>query len=209
MYQTILSIVRGVALADLAAFVETQYMHFTIVHWLMVLTTFVLFIVVFNVYSIQSAVWDCIPDVRDASIPFVFGAIELFVTHTITLSLSLWLIGLVGISALGAIGTVHLMWRAHEEHENEELLGLLRDHHRVFLLYYISAAATALLFAYICHVADLQASDGVQGMRGILAFGVVLLIALGLDGSALVSNKYWRKAVTYARTGRVSKQHGK
>ena len=209
LYQTILSIVQGVALADLAAFVEAKYPQFTIVHWLMVLTTFFLFIVVFNVYSIQGAVWDWIPDVRDASLPFVFGALELFVTHTITLSLSLWFIGLAAISTLGAVGTVHLMWRAHEERENEELLGLLKNHHRVFLLYYTGAAATALLFAYVCYAADLQASDSVRGMRGLLTFGLVLLIALGLDGSALVSNRYWRKAVRYARTGRVSKQHEK
>ena len=58
-----------------------------------------------------------------------------------------------------------------------------------------------LLFAYICYAADLQASDGLHGMRGILTLGLVLLIAIGLDGSALVSNRYWRKAVLYARTG--------
>lgn len=206
MYQTILSIVQGVALADLAAFVEGNYPQFTIVHWLMVLTTFVLFIVVFNVYWIQGAVWDWIPDVRDASIPFIFGALELFVNHTITLSLSLWFIGLAAISTLGAIGALHLVWRAHEEYENEELLGLLKKYHRLFFLYYVGAAATALMFAYLCYVADLKASVGLQGTRGALAFGLVLLIALGLDGSAYVSNRYWRKAITYARTGRVSKR---
>ena len=58
MYQTILSIIQGVALADLAALVAAKYPQFTIVHWLMVLTTFFVLIVVYNVYSIQSAVWD-------------------------------------------------------------------------------------------------------------------------------------------------------
>ncbi len=38
-------------------------------------------------------------------------------------------------------------------------------------------------------------------MRGMLTLGLVLLIAIGFDGSALVSNRYWRKAVLYARTG--------
>jgi len=201
MYQTILSIIQGVALADLAMFVVAKYPQFTVVHWLMVLTTFFMFIVVFNVYSIQSAVWDWIPDIRDESIPFVFGALELFVNHAIALSTSLWFLGLAGISALGAVGTVHLMWRAHEESENTELLGLLRPHHRLFILNYIGGAALALLFAYICYVGNLQASDGVQGMRGLLTLGLVLLIAVSLDGSALVSNRYWRKAVMYARTG--------
>jgi hypothetical protein len=203
MYQTILSIIQGVALADLATIVVAKYPHFTIVHWLMAPTTFFVFIVVFNVYSIQSAVWDWIPDIRDESIPFVFGALELFLNNTISLSMSLWFLGLAGISMLGALGTVHMVWRAHEESENEELLGLLKEHHRLFFLYYIGSAALALLFAYICYAADLQASDGVQGMRGMLALGLVLLIAIGLDSSALVSNRYWRKAVIYARTGRV------
>ena len=205
MYQTILSIIQGVALADLAMVVVAKYSQFTIVHWLMVLTTFFLLIVVFNVYSIQSAVWDWIPDLRDESIPFVFGALELFLNHTIPLSMSLWFLGLAAISTLGALGTVHMVWRAHEENENEELLGLLKDHHRLFFLYYVGAAALALLFAYICYAAHIQASDEVQGMRGMLTLGLVLIIAIGLDCSALVSNSYWRKAVLYARTGRVPK----
>jgi hypothetical protein len=205
MYQTILSIIQGVALADLAMVVVAKYPQFTIVHWLMVLTTFFLFIVVFNVYSIQSAVWDWIPDIRDESLPFVFGALELFLNHTISLSMSLWFLGLAGISTLGALGTAHMVWRAHEESENEMLLGLLKDHHRLFFLYYVGAAALALLFAYICYAANIQASDGVQGMRGMLTLGLVLFIAIGLDSSALVSNRYWRKAVLYARTGRVPK----
>jgi hypothetical protein len=207
MYQTILSIIQGVALADLAALVAAQYPQFTIVHWLMVLTTFFLHIVVYSVYSIQAVVWDWIPDIRDASLPFVFGALELFVTHAIALSMSLWFFGLAGISALGAVGSVHLVWRAQEESENEELLGLLRPHHRLFILNYSGGAALALLCAYICYIGNLQASDGLQGMPGKLTLGLVLLIAVSLDGSALVSNRYWRKAVLYARTGRVPKLH--
>jgi hypothetical protein len=203
MYQTILSIIQGVALADLATVVAGKYAQFTIVQWLMVLTTFFLIIVIFNVYSIQSAVWDWIPDIRDESIPFVFGAIELFLNHAIVLSMSLWFAGLAGISALGAIGTVHLVLRAREESENAELLRLLKDHHYLFILYYVVAAAIALLFAYICFALNLSASNGVQGMRGMLAIVLVLLIAVGLDGSAYVSNRYWRKAVIYARTGRM------
>ena len=110
-------------------------------------------------------------------------------------------LGLAGISALGAVGSVHLVWRAHEESEHKELLGLLRPHHRLFILNYIGGAAIALLFAYICYVGNLQASDGLQGVPGMLTLGLVLLIAVSLDGSALVSNRYWRKAVIYARTG--------
>ena len=121
----------------------------------------------------------------------------------ISMSMSLWFLGLAGISALGAVGTLHLVWRASEESENAELLRLLKNHHSLFVVYYVIAAAIALLFAYVCYAMNLQASNEIQGMRGLLTLSLVLLIAIGLDGSAFVSNSYWRKAVIYARTGRV------
>jgi hypothetical protein len=56
MYQTLLSIIQGVALADLATSVAVRYQHLTLLHWLMILITFDILIVVFQVYWIQSAV---------------------------------------------------------------------------------------------------------------------------------------------------------
>jgi hypothetical protein len=209
MYQTLLSIIQGVALADLATSVVARYQQLTLLHWLMILITFDLLIVVFQVYWIQSAVWGWIPDVRDAAIPFVFGALELFLNHTIFLNMSLWFLGLAAIGGLGALGTVHMVWRARGEIENTELLNLLKDHHQLFLLYYTGAAVVSLLFAYVCFIADLHANHGVQGMRGLLALGLVLLIAIFLVASSLISNRYWRKAVMYARTGNITRQKKK
>jgi len=209
MYQTLLSIIQGVALADLVTSVAARYQQLTILHWLMILTTFVVLIVVFQVFWIQSAVWGWIPDVRDAAIPFVFGALELFLNHTIFLNMSLWFLGLAAIGGLGALGTVHMVWRARGEIENTELLNLLKDHHQLFLLYYTGAAVVSLLFAYVCFIADLHANHGVQGMRGLLALGLVLLIAIFLVASSLISNRYWRKAVMYARTGNITRQKKK
>jgi len=125
MYQTLLSIIQGVALADLATSVAARYQQLTLLHWLMILTTFDILIVVFQVYWIQSAVWGWIPDVRDAAIPFVSGALELFLNQTIFLNMGLWCLGLAGIAGMGALGTVHMVWRARGEIENTELLNLL------------------------------------------------------------------------------------
>ena len=209
MYQTLLSIIQGVALADLATSVALRYQQLTLLHWLMILTTFDILIVVFQVYWIQSAVWGWIPDVRDAAIPFVFGALELFLNHTIFHNMGLWFLGLAAIAGLGALGTVHMVWRARGETENLELLNLLKGHHQLFLLYYTGAAVVSFLFAYICFMANLQASDGVQGMRGLLALFLSLLIAISLVVSSLLSNRYWRKAVVYARTGNITRQKKK
>jgi hypothetical protein len=205
MYQTLLSIIQGVALADLAASVAARYQQLTVLHWLMILTTFDILIVVFQVFWIQSSVWGWIPDVRDAAIPFVFGALELFLNHAIFLNMGLWFLGLAGISGLGALGTVHMVWRARGEIENMELLNLLKGHHQVFLLYYTAAAGVSLLFACICFLANLQARYGVPGTRGMLALGLVLLIVITLVTASLLSNRYWRKALNYARTGHITR----
>jgi hypothetical protein len=209
MYQTLLSIIQAVALADLATSVAASYRQLTLLHWLMILITFVIVIVVFQVYWIQSAVWGWIPDIRDAAMPFIFGALELFLNHTIFLSMSLWFLGLAGIAGLGALGTVHLVWRASGEIENAELLNILKGYHQLFLLYYSGAAIISLLFAYICFMANFQASNGVQGTRGMLALSLILLIATSLIASSLLSNRYWHKALAYSRTGNSTRQRKK
>jgi hypothetical protein len=202
-YLTILSVIQAVALADLATIVAARYEQFTIVHWLLVLLTFFVLIIIWNVYTIQSNVWEWIPDVRDAAIPFVTGALELFLNHTITLSFSSWLLGLVGIGIIGALGTWHMDRRARKEPENARLLSLLRPYHRLFALYYIGNAILVLLLALISYTGSIEATDGVQGGRGALAVGIVLLTGAGLSFSVLISHLYWRKAVVYARTGQT------
>src|SRR5436305_1924641 len=103
-YLTILSIIQAVALADLATVITAEHRHFTVVHWLLALFTFCVLIIVWNVYTIQGTIWYWIPDVRDAAMPFVVGALELFINHTITIRMSLWLLGLAGIATMGALG---------------------------------------------------------------------------------------------------------
>jgi hypothetical protein len=62
-----------------------------------------------------------------------------------------------------AVGTVHMVWRVHEESETEEVLELLKDHHRLFFLYYLDAASLALMCASICSVENFRASYRMQG----------------------------------------------
>lgn len=202
-YLTILSIIQAVALADLATLVAGEYKHFTIVHWLLVLLTFFVLISIWNVYMIQSTVWDWIPDFRDAAIPFIFGALELFLNHTIILSMSLWLVGLAGIGIMGALGTWYMDLRARKEGENDELLSYLRSHHLLFALYYTGGSILLLLLGFLSYVAGLSADVGVQGSQGAFAVGLLLMVGISLVGSVIISHLYWRKAINYASIGRL------
>src|SRR5215831_3449962 len=94
VYLTLLSVIQGMALADLALVVSTTYQQFTPFHWLLVLFNFAVLIGIWNHYMMHNKLWDWIPDLRDACIPFVVGVLELVLNHTITLSLSAWLLTL-------------------------------------------------------------------------------------------------------------------
>jgi hypothetical protein len=196
-YLTILSIIQAVALTDLATVVAAEYRQFTVVNWFLALLTFGVLINVWNVYTIQGTVWRWIPDVRDAAMPFMVGALELFLAHAITLGMSMWLWGLAGITTMGAVGTWYMHWRAREA-GNSQLLGYLRRHHLVFALYYAGGAALLLLLAWLNRVGSWGAAEWGQG---VLAVSTALLVGVYLGGAVLISHLYWRKAIVYARTG--------
>src|SRR6266516_4753243 len=196
-YLTFLSIIQAVALTDLAGIVSAKYQQFTVVNWLLVLLTFCVLIIVWNAYTIQAGVWEWIPDMRDAAMPFIVGALELFLAHAITLSMSYWLLGLAGIATIGALGAWYMHWRAKKEAENVQLLRLLTRHHLLFALYYTGGAVLLLLLAWTSRVGGFDAAERVQG---VLAVGTALFVGIYLGGAMIISHLYWRKTIGYART---------
>jgi len=207
IYLTFLSVIQGVALADLASVVAAGYRQFTFVDWLLVVLTFGSLISLWNQYTMQSAILNWIPDIRDAAIPFVFGALELFLNHSIILSLSAWLFAAALIPSVGALATWYAGWRAGKEAENARMLSLIRRRFRVFILYTLGLSVLLLLLALVSRVGGLEASDGVQGMRGVLALGIVLLVAGSEGGFLLLSMQHWGRVVDYARTGQMPGMH--
>ena len=130
--------------------------------------------------------------------PFVVGALELYLDHTITQGMSFWLLGLAGIAAMGAVGTWYMHWRVRTEAGNSQLLRYLRRHHLLFALYYAGGAAFLLLLAWANSVGGWEAAEG--GQR-VLAVGTALMVGVCLSGAVIISHLYWRKAIVYAHTG--------
>jgi hypothetical protein len=155
-------------------------------------------IIVWNVYTIQVTIWRWIPDVRDAAMPFMVGALELFLNHAITLGISIWLLGLATIAFMGAAGTWYMHWRARMEAGNVQLLGYLRRHHLLFALYYAGGAILLLLLAWVNRVGGLGVAEIGQE---VLAVCTALFVGACLGGAVIISHLYWNKAIMYARTG--------
>jgi len=200
-YMTALSVIQGVALADLALVVAGNYQHFTHTQWLQVLLSFGTFIFYWNQYTMHSTLWDWIPDLRDAAIPFVTGGFELLLNHTIRSSLSLWLFAEAALLAIGAATTWHTVLRAGKEAENSRLLALLSRQHRLSELYLLAGSVLLLLFAGVSYVGNVQANDVVQSGRGLLALALILLVTAYVSVFGIVTIRYWHLVVTYARTG--------
>jgi hypothetical protein len=99
--------------------VAAGYQDFTLEQWVLTFNTFGVLIITWNVFSVQSAA------------PFIVGALELYLNHTITVSLSAWLVAVSLVGVAGAAGTLHITWRAGRESEHLELLGWLRVHIRL------------------------------------------------------------------------------
>jgi len=201
VYLTLLSVIQGVALADLALVVGASYPQFTLIQWLLVLFNFGVLIGIWNHYMMHNKLWDWIPDLRDAYIPFVVGVLELVLNHTITLSLSAWLFTFAILYMMGALAIWHVRWRAGKEAENARLLSLFRRQHRLFGLSALGAGTLYLLLALASRVESLEASNEVQEVNGLLVLAIALLVAGGLSGFVLLTIRYWRVVVIYARTG--------
>jgi len=186
-------------MGDLAQVVAASYQDFTLVQWALTFNTFGVLIITWNVFSVQSALWGWIPDVRDSAVPFVVGALELFLNHSIVVSLSAWLVAVSLIAIAGALGTLHISWRARGEVEHRELLSWLSAHMRLYIAYLICGGGVLLALAWICsgdHLNALVMSDDFAGKLGL---GVAFFSTLALVGSVSLFHLLWRQAILYAQ----------
>ena len=152
---TVLSVIQGVVLADLASVVVAGYKQFTPMQWLLVVISFAIMILMWDAYMMQSIMWEWVPDIRDAAIPFAFGALELFLNNAINLSLSAWLLAFALLSVLVVLANWHAGRRARQEAENATLLSLLGSQTRGQVLY-LGWSLVLLLLAVVSRLGSLE-----------------------------------------------------
>jgi hypothetical protein len=215
-YLTILSVIQAVAMGDLAQVVAGGYQRFTTVQWVLTFNTFGVLIIIWNAYSVQSTLWGWIPDVRDSAAPFVVGALELYLNHTIRVSLSAWLVAVALVGVAGAAGTLHIYWRASREPEQLELLRQVERYIRLYVAYLLAGGAALLALAWLCADERLTLLVRRDEFAGGLGLGVALFSALALGGGVYVLHRLWRAAIVYARAapaapaaGRRTPAHGR
>ncbi len=199
MSLTLMSIVQGVALADLAGVVANGYSHFAATQWLLVLPTFLILIVAWNQVVMDTLAWVQLPDMFYSIVPFIVGAFELFLNHSIARSEQAWLIGaavMVTFSTL-AIGMTDRNAAVHAE--NTSLSAYLKPFRKSGQRYNIQGAGVLLALALASALggfALLDRATRTPGLANILAAGIVTLFLLEFLRRHLM---YWRVVVAYAQ----------
>jgi hypothetical protein len=80
---TLLSIVQGVALADLVGVVADQYQQFHLLQWLLLGGNFLFILAAWNQILMDTVTWVNLPSVTRSFIPFLLGALEFSsITHS-------------------------------------------------------------------------------------------------------------------------------
>jgi hypothetical protein len=203
---TLLSIVQGVVLADLASVTANNYQHFHLIQWILLLANFMCLIASWNQIVMDTVTWVNLPNMTRSFIPFILGAIELFLNHTFVQNPQVWLIGAAALVFLSFLG-IEFTNRAVAGHtENAHLLSHLhfirKEGQRLSLI----GSLLFLLLAAGSTLGGFARIDELVHQPGAALVGAGVL-AVAYEVSFLTRHlAYWRKLTNYAQ-GKTDLQH--
>jgi hypothetical protein len=205
-YLTMLSIIQGVALADLAGVVAGHWIHFTIVHWILAATAFCITAEIWTHFMTDATSKGWIPGYGDSVLFFGLGAGELFLNHALTIGLVTWLFGMTGAAA-ASLGTLFFIRHSEERDVTDPaLLRILRQRaapHRWHAIAGIVVFSTGFL---VCLLTGIGPED-VHGARAIVSIGFALLSAAWVGVLILITALHWQGVVRYVHTGEEPEGH--
>jgi hypothetical protein len=203
---TLLSVVQGVALADLAGVVAGQYQQFHLLQWLLLGGNFLFILAAWNQILMDTVTWVNLPSVTRSFVPFVLGALEFFLNHTFVHNPETWLIAAAGLVILSSVG-IELVNRAIADHEdNAHLLDHLRTYRRAGQVYGLVGSILFFLLAAVSSLGGFAAIDSWLRQPQIAFIGAAVLALL--YGVSFLSRLlfYWRVITAYA-LGKTQLQH--
>jgi hypothetical protein len=203
---TLLSIVQGVALADLASVVAGQYQQFHLLQWLLLGGNFLFILAAWNQILMDTVTWVNLPSVTRSFVPFLLGALEFFLNHAFVHNPQAWLVGAAALVIMSSVG-IELINRAIADHEdNAHLLEHLRSYRRAGQVYGLVGSILFFLLAAVSSLGGFAAVDSWLRYPGIAFIGAAVLALL--YGVSFLSRLlfYWRVITAYA-LGRTTLQH--
>lgn len=127
-YLSLMSIVQGVAFGFLALQVYENIRDYGLVAWILTITTFLLIILTWNEYIIGITIFKWVPNLIDASIPFLLSASEICLAATIKEKYQDWYFAFFIFCIVALIAFCNMYYRAQKSSsENKEALFIIKD----------------------------------------------------------------------------------
>jgi uncharacterized membrane protein SirB2 len=202
VYLTMLSIIQGVALTDLASIFFSERTHMTIVQWVQVATMLWTLVYVWNHFMADALVSYWIPDLEDAALLFGTGVFEIVANHAIEWGAAPWLTTLAIMLCCWSVGTFYI--RRQEEHvvRDPVLLRMLRRRMNSLGVQTFVGGVVMGVAATVCAATHAGAGGGAAEGRTIALVSVIVAfgVSVGIGGS---STGFWRRVRRYAYTGEM------
>jgi hypothetical protein len=198
---TILSIIQGVALAALAAALAANYTRLSPAQFVLAADTFGVLIAVYTQILFDTMSWLQVPSFQGALVPFLTGAVELFLVATISTNMTFWLIGASVMIGLSSFGLANVWQLASADPENAPLLARVRGMRRSAHWYNVAGVVLFAVLAGASFTGLLRDVDSATSMDGIAETVAAVVPGLWVASWLQRSAWYWRKIVAFARTG--------
>jgi hypothetical protein len=189
-YLTLTSIIQGVAISALVAKVEANYPQMGPVDWLLTITSFIGFLVLWHEYMMQSLAFVWIPTLLDSLVPFAFLAAELFLAHSIYNNFRSWLLGFSLVFFVGLVARITASWQEQKwQEENREIV----DRVRVYTKLRVVIVSVIAIFFFFCwalfeplHLERFQIEIAAAALAATVIYAASIL-------------PYWGQVLRYAR----------
>lgn len=188
---SILSVVQGVALGQLATAVAGNYRHFSVLQWLMAAVTLFFFVVVWHHMSVDAMVFTWVPDFWDAALPLLIGAVELFLNQAILLGVRVWIGGMIFVALCALLELHYVGWRARHSPDNDrQVLAFL---HQRWTAQRLVTAGGLALYPLLVLGSFLNLFRDTADVHGLLATAAVMLVGGWLAGFVVTGRSTLRR----------------
>lgn len=190
-YLTLTSIIQAVALSALVVRVEATYERFDAADWLLVTATFLIFLLIWHEYLMQSLAFVWLPTLLDSLVPFAFLVVELFMAHLAYGGQRTWLlIGGLGF-AVGVASFLTASTQSQSPAHAAENSGVREAISGTLRIRFASNIVPGVLFLMGWALYDVLHLAQVQFVVALLA---VICVVARIAGTV----PYWNRVLGYA-----------
>jgi hypothetical protein len=190
VYLTMLSIIQGVALTDLAGVAFSSHADFGIVQWVEVATMLWSVIYIWNHFMGDSLMAQWIPDLEDAVLLFGTGVLEIIANHAIVWGIPAWLATGAVMLFLWTIGNFYIRAQQERVVRDPVLMEMLRNRMRPLFIETLGGAVVLSILA-------LASRSPMLALAGV-AIASIINIVIGVT-----STRFWKIVRAYAYTGKA------